>query len=479
MLDSLLTFPLYLFYGMAFLAIGVSITSRDISASNLKIARPLSYFALFAYSHALFEWYTLYLILYSDAISALNLPWFSLTKLVLVLGSFLFLLSFGISLLCKAYPDQRQVILLLPFLLVGIVILGLPLSNLRLESFPFWLEDIRVRNYIGFPSAMIAGFGMIFFSQTLKPISDKGAWNFAGAGVALLVYGILTGLIPSGSFLFPVDVPVELCRGLLAFVILHFIMNSLHTFDAERKMQIEEHLQRFAKAEKLNSLGKLAFGVAHEINNPLANVSLSSERLREDLARHGELTESRVQMISSLERNLERASKIARELLFFSTDKGDDFQHTDLNELLHVTLDLLGTQRKEYQIELDLDPLPLLSVIPWKIEEVFLNLIGNAIEAIEPNGGIFISSRLESAGVIIRIEDNGMGIDENDLPRVMDPFFTTKSVGKGTGLGLSICFGIMELHGGHLEIDSHQGKGTIVTLNFPLEGEANVQNPNS
>ncbi len=125
---------------------------------------------------------------------------------------------------------------------------------------------------------------------------------------------------------------------------------------------------------------------------------------------------------------------------------------------------------------LDLAPLPPVSVIPWKVEEVFLNLLSNAIEAMPGGGEIRIESRALKDALRIEIADNGPGIAETDLPYVIDPFFTTKEIGQGTGLGLSICFGIMKMHGGSLEVHSHQGQGTKVSLFFPTGEEADVQN---
>ncbi len=317
MIEPQFIFPLYLFYGMAFLAIGVSITSRDTSASSLKIARPLRFFALFAYSHALLEWFMLYLILNSAAFSEEMLPWVNFGKLALIFVSFGFLLLFGVSLLRIAFPTGRNWFIVIPVVLVLIVLVSLPVPVQSFSHFPFWVTDNRIRNLIGFPSALIASLGLIFYSRSVRTISKKGAGNFAGAGFALATYGVLTGLVPSGTVLPVLNAPVELFRGLIAFVILHFIMNALHTFDVERKLKIEERLQRFAKAEKLSSLGKLAFGVAHEINNPLTNVSLTIEMLKDELDTAGNLTTSRQERFVRIERNLGRAAKIARELLFF------------------------------------------------------------------------------------------------------------------------------------------------------------------
>ncbi|MCK4536692.1 MAG: hypothetical protein KAT93_06740 [Desulfuromonadales bacterium] len=466
--SEFLVFLLYLFYGMAFFAIGVSITSRDTSASNLKIAGVLWLFALFAYSHAFHEWFELYRNLPSPEFPAPFIPLINFLKLGLVFVSFSFLLLFGVRVLHIVFPAKGRFINLLPFLAVALLLAA---------TVPQWGEltpalsqaiDTRIRNFIGFPAAFTAGLGLIFYSRTLHHISSKGALNFTGAGLALITYGILTGIIPSGTRLPLLGAPIELLRGLSAFAMLHFVMHALHTFDEERKLLTEERLVRFAKSEKLHSLGKLAFGVAHEINNPLANVSLNIELLKKEhlISSNPERMEKRFQAI---ERNLERASNIAKELLVFATDRVTEFVPTDLNKLIDSTLNLLGARRKAYQIDLNYGSLPEVSAIPWKLEEVILNVIMNAMEATPEGGSITIATRQDASRALVEIIDMGSGIPADQIHRVLDPFYTTKEVGKGTGLGLSICFGIMEMHGGSIELHSQEGQGTTVTLSFPLE----------
>jgi signal transduction histidine kinase len=248
-------------------------------------------------------------------------------------------------------------------------------------------------------------------------------------------------------------------------------MNALHIFDLEREEMIEERLQRFAQTEKLTSLGKLAAGIAHEINNPLANVSLNVEMLKKKLgsADGGEAYEKR---FTAIERNLDRASRIARELLAFSRQEEtkEAAVSLDLNEVLRDTLTLIGPRRHDYRFELALTPLPAVRGIPWKLEEVFLNVIINAMEATAAGGEIALSTRAEGAAAVVEITDSGVGIPAENVRSIFDPFFTTKEVGKGTGLGLSICFGIMERHGGRIDVTSQAGAGTSVALVFPKGG---------
>ena len=284
--------------------------------------------------------------------------------------------------------------------------------------------------------------------------------------MTLLIYGLLTGLIPSGASVPLLNAPIELFRGLSAFVILHFVMHALYTFDEEHKSLVEDRLNRFVKSEKLLALGKLAFGIAHEINNPLANVSMNVEMLKNEQSNlaGNKRTEKR---FATIERNLDRASKIARELLTFATEKETEFVPTSLNDVIDSTLELLGARCKTYRITVSHGKIGNISAVPWKLEEVFLNLLVNAMDATPEGGTISVTTWQNDAQIIAQIIDNGSGVPAELMHQVMDPFFTTKDVGQGTGLGLSICYGIMDLHGGTIELESQDNLGTTVTLTFP------------
>ena len=464
--EEFFTFLLYLFYGMAFFAIGVSITSRDTRASHLKIANVLWLLALFAYSHAFHEWFELYQNLPSPISSEHLIPLINLLKLVVIFVSFGFLLFFGVCLLSLCFPQKRLLFNLLPILFVGLMLISVwPLPD-TISNSAFAFINSRIRNFIGFPAAACAGLGLIFYSRTVVQISTKGARNFCGAGVTLLIYGLLTGLIPSGTSVALLNAPIELLRGLSAFVMLHFVMNALYTFDEEHKILVEDRLNRFAKAEKLRALGKLAFGIAHEINNPLTNVSMNVEMLKNEPSNHtgNKRTEKR---FATIERNLDRASKIARELLTFATDKETEFVSTSLNDVIDSTLELLVARCKTYRITVSHGKIGNVSAIPWKLEEVFLNLLVNAMDATPEGETISITTWQKDSTILAQICDNGSGVPAELLSQVMDPFFTTKEVGQGTGLGLSICHGIMDLHGGSIELESQENKGTTITLIFP------------
>jgi signal transduction histidine kinase len=473
-LGDFFTFIIFLFYGLVFFTTGVAIASKVTRGSKLKIARYLPLFAIFAFVHAIHEWLVLFLFLEWPGLPKELLPIISRSRLLPVSVSYVFLLLFGYFVLQAVYPQRRRLLRLLALSLPVVLFVCLLYGGLAGEERFFRFAAMRIRNLLGFPGALAAGLGLIGYAGTLRETSGKVARNFAGAGIALIAYGIFAGLIPTGAVL-PLGIRVELIRGVTGLFILHFLMNALHIFDLEREELIEERLQRFAQTEKLTSLGKLAAGIAHEINNPLANVSLNVEMLKKSLAT-ATSSEVYAKRFAAIERNLDRASRIARELLAFSRHEeiAEAAVPLDLNEVLRNTLTLLGPRRHDYRFALALDPLPPVRGLPWKIEEVFLNILINAMEATAPGGEITIASRAEMKRAVVEIADSGVGIPAENLRSIFDPFFTTKEVGKGTGLGLSICFGIMEWHGGQIEASSKPGMGTTVTLAFPAGGSDDV-----
>ncbi len=470
MSNPLFVFVLYLLYGLVFFAMGVAVFARDLRASNQAIARPLWLFALFAFTHAFHEWSELFLLLQEPFEDSQVLLRIKALKLWPVLFSYCFLLLFGILLLARVYPRRRHLFLLVPPVLFGFLAVAVWAGRDQFSIDFLQYHNHRIRNILGFPGGLAAGLGFMAYAATVRGLSRRGARNFTWAGVFTILYGIFTGLIPSRTPL-PLLIQIEVARALTAAGILHFLMRGLHVFDVERQVAVEERLQRFAESEKTNALGKLASGIAHEINNPLSNVSLSVELLKQDLSAV-EGVESLPRRFAVIERNLRRASKIAQELLCVSRSRDGEAVEADLNEVIRGTLTLLGPAHGGCPVELHLGELPPVHIVPWKIEEVFLNLLMNARDAARPEGRVAITTAAGNGEVVAEISDSGPGVAPEHLGRIFDPFFTTKEVGHGTGLGLSVSRGIMERHGGRIEIKETGPGGTVMAVVFPLPGAA-------
>jgi len=238
--------------------------------------------------------------------------------------------------------------------------------------------------------------------------------------------------------------------------------------DITERVSLETQL---SQADKLSSIGLLAAGVAHEINTPLAVISsysqLLSKQMRGD-TRFGPVLEKITQQSF-------RASEIANGLLNFSRTSTTEFRETNLNQVIRDTASLLEHQFKTAQIELDLElaeQLPSIHGNPGKLQQVFLNLLLNAKEAM-PGGGRLRVATFANGHVEAVVADSGAGIAPENLKRIYDPFFTTKTTPRpgerrGTGLGLSVSYGIIQEHAGKIHVESAVGAGTTFHLEFPL-----------
>ena len=231
----------------------------------------------------------------------------------------------------------------------------------------------------------------------------------------------------------------------------------------DRKLMEEQ----FRNTERLASVGKLAAGVAHEINNPLGGILNCLYNIRKGTLPAGRQEE----YLTYMEDGLLRAQKIVRQLLDFSQQHEPEFSMNDMNALVDRVLVLTNHAIAEKGLQLHKvyeHDLPPLFVDPQMIEQVLTNLILNAVQATDEGGSIILQTRKVHERCKIDVKDTGSGISPEIRPHIFDPFFTTKGTGEGTGLGLSVSLGIVERHGGQLTVESEVGKGTVFTVSLPL-----------
>jgi two-component system, NtrC family, sensor kinase len=456
----IINFTLYLLYGLTFFTLGVAILSRDVRFSELGISKIIWLLALFGIIHGFHEWLELLEYLVPD----IRTPAFSLFRLIVVNISFLFLLYFGLFLNIITYYNDHALKSTPGGVktLIGIFALSLIVTTLYFDVGSG--KDVNTRLFVAFPGALLSGIGLILHSRTARTFSQNVAINFIFAGSFMCCYSILTGIIPSDVILPLIGVKVILFRGVCAFFIMFFTIRALSVFNLEQREIINEKLLRFSQSEKLASMGILAAGIAHEINNPLTNASLNLEMLK-DLT---EDDDKIIKKIDAIDRNLTRASKIAKELLHFSREKPTELEPIDINHVLKSSYNLLKNQKLSSIISLNLEKVPEIKGIPWKLEEVFINLLMNSIDACSAEDSIEIETYTGKNCVKIRITDTGHGIVEEELFKVFDPFYTTKEIGKGTGLGLAVSYNIIRQHGGKISLVSSEHGGTIMTLSFPV-----------
>ena len=461
---------LYFFYGLAFLFLGVAIIVKDMRGSELKLANSLYLLAGFGFAHGAHEWLELYLLLQGQHIPAEQVFLVKSLTVFVVILSFFLLLMFGLALIRSLDEKHIQWIRLIPTVLFLFWIVYLWNYELKMDMRFLQKADILSRNTFGFVGSLTTAYGLVSYSKEVKKLSPVVSRNLYYAGIAFIFYAFSAGIISSHTIMPVIAVPVEVIRGISAVFIACMIIKALNIFDIETRKKLENHLKLLAQSEKLASIGQLAAGIAHEINNPLTNASLNVQTLKIRLK--DEVWDKEIlQKLESVERNVDRASGIARELLEFSRQKETVFVPLNINKVIDETLTLLEYRLNNVTMHKRLSEVPAVTGDASRLRQVLINIISNAVEAMPDGGDIFVSSSHDDSHVKVEVTDTGIGISEGHISKVFDPFFTTKDVGSGTGLGLSICYGIINQHNGTVEISSDEGKGTKVTIKLPITTE--------
>jgi len=232
--------------------------------------------------------------------------------------------------------------------------------------------------------------------------------------------------------------------------------------------------QQLLQREKLSSIGLLAAGVAHEVNTPLAGISSYAQMLLQQIPdadpKHTLLQKIHVQTL--------RASGIVNNLLNFSRTGDAQFREFDLNRVLEDTFQLLEPQLRNSEIEIVknfAEELPAAYGSASKLQQVFMNLILNARDAMPGGGRLTLQTRLVETSLVVDFRDTGQGIAPENIARIYDPFFTTKEVGQGTGLGLALSYGIIQEHGGRIFVESRPGEGAHFTIKLPTAFARHMQ----
>ncbi len=251
-------------------------------------------------------------------------------------------------------------------------------------------------------------------------------------------------------------------------LINHFEM--LHERLSISRTQLIEAQKQIYHAEKLASIGRLASGVAHEINNPLNGIKHCVYAIKKEPHNLAQLK----QYLQLIDEGLQHIESVVQKLLGFARKSAGGAQPVDLNNVVQQVLDLLEYRLKRKNIHLRFTPadhLPPIKADVSLLQEVVMNLLINSYDAVAENGHVNVSTEKQASQLHLVVQDDGCGMDADQIDKIFEPFYTTKDVGEGTGLGLSVALSIVEAHGGRISVESRAGEGAKFTVIFPI-GEA-------
>lgn len=376
------------------------------------------------------------------------------------------------------------------FLLPGVVIYAYAISNFRLFSLQTALDQFRlfpITYKIAISIAAVAIVSFLIFQVPIVWWAFQNGMNFE-AWRRYLVFSIISALVPNLLLVLLIvrSISRPLQRITLAAVQVtngHYgtevdlrksndeiglLANSFN--EMSRKMaddieQLKTLNEQLARAERLAAMGTLAAGVAHEVNNPLASISSLVQMMKKDADAD---TSEKLSLISA---QIERITQVTKDLTDFARLRPAARRNVDINAVVESSIRLASFDGEFQRLNLIRDlaeDLPEINADADQLQQVILNLLLNARDAMPGGGVLKINTRSTETDVLISVEDSGSGIDETVRNQLFDPFFTTKPAGKGTGLGLAVCYGIVTAHNGRIDVDSSNGNGSKFRITLPF-----------
>lgn len=490
----------FFLYGLAFFTMGMAIFMHPRRQSNFKLSDIIWLLAFFGLTHGLNEWLDMFDLVKPNA--SLVFDFMQLTLLAL---SYVFFFEFGRRLMLLSFGG---------FFLNGLFASLLYCSLfLFILLFPTEAPSLWPRYLLGFPGGILTALGFLYYYRANKNVLRQARVRgyFFVAALSCVIYGILGGLIVPKAGFFPasvihtesflgfVGIPVQMFRALCAGFLAWSVWNILGIFDWEvverhkeaavvlaaaeaehKRLEEAERLYReletshlelkatqyqLVLAEKMQLVGRLSSGVAHEVKNPLAIIMQSAEYLKNNIQKGDE---NIALALKSIEDAVSRSDRIIKDLLDFSAMSKLEIKPADLNRVIDDSLSLMKYQFDNSQVQVKKqfgEGLPLVEIDKNRIEQALVNICLNAAQAMPKGGELSIKTyKREGAkeqGVIAEIKDTGPGIPADILDKIFEPFFTTKRDIGGTGLGLWVVKNIIELHGGKIEIRNRQGSRGI------------------
>lgn len=384
---------------------------------------------------------------------------------------------------------------LLPYsailVLPGVLIYAYAISNFKLFTFENALDQFRLFPITYKVALSIATVAIISFSLFQLPIvwyAFHDGMNF-DAWRKYVVFSVITALVPNLLLVLLVMriisrplqritlAAVQVTNGEYGTEVdlrssndeIGLLANSFNEMSRKMASDIEQLRalnEQLIRTEKLASLGTLSAGVAHEVNNPLASIS-SLIQIMQNKPNLDDETKEKLRLIST---QITRITQVTKDMMDFARVRPAAKSRIDVNELVDTSIRLASFDREFQRLKVTKnysDSLPNVFADADQLQQVFLNLILNARDAMKENGELSVKTMQTIDKVAVEIADNGSGIDEANLKQIFDPFFTTKPAGKGTGLGLAVCYGIITAHGGKIEAESNKD-GTKFIIILPI-----------
>ncbi|HLM59770.1 MAG TPA: ATP-binding protein, partial [Pyrinomonadaceae bacterium] len=379
------------------------------------------------------------------------------------------------------------------FVLPGVTIYAYAISNFKLFSLQSALDQFRlfpIAYKIALSIASVAILSFILFQIPIVWWAFHDGMTFE-AWRKYLVFSVVSALVPNlllvllivRAFSRPLGritvaavqvtngeygTKVDLRKSNDEIGLLAESFNEMSRKMADDIEQLRQLNEQLIRTEKLAAMGTLAAGVAHEVNNPLASISslIQMMQARKNL---DEDTNEKLKLIST---QIGRITQVTKDMMDFARVRPAAKSSVDVNKVIETSLRLASFDKFFQNLRLKKDfgaNLPEIFADSDQLQQVFLNLFLNARDAMPGGGELFIKTSNSNRKIKIEITDSGVGIDEKNLKQIFDPFFTTKSTGKGTGLGLAVCYGIITAHGGKIEVESNENRGTTFYIVLPVK----------
>nr|WP_255526908.1 HAMP domain-containing sensor histidine kinase [Photobacterium sp. BZF1] len=318
----------------------------------------------------------------------------------------------------------------------------------------------QIRWIFGFGAGLLSGYCLFIYGQQLNDTQPNSGLWFQLTGGAVVAYGVAAGLLLTSYGIW-----VPIVRTLCAVGISVTLWRALVVFDLERHRQIKAKLQQSLQHDKFKELGELTSAIAHEIKTPLSSAIVSCDLLERQLSAENENAHRQLNRIRN---GMEKAANISHEVLNYAHQRTPTYSIINLAGLVNDTLDMMSHRLADYSLATNVPDKLALEADNTQLQELFINLLNNAIDACGEHGIITICANQLGDQVLIRVTDNGPGMSDDTLAAATKPFYTTKPAGKGTGLGLSICKQITSQHQGQLSL-KNTGNGLCVEIELPKE----------